>query len=128
MENKKIKNFYELEAWQKAQNLTLQIYNITKNFPKEELFGITNQLRRAAASIMANIAEGFARFHFKDKIKFYYMARASSAEVQSFLFLTKALKYIDQLTLQQLSAQCEESARLINGLINSINNNHAPSY
>ncbi|MFH0814516.1 MAG: four helix bundle protein [Candidatus Falkowbacteria bacterium] len=127
MENKKIKNFYELEAWQKARDLTLQIYNITKTFPKEELFGITNQLRRASASIMANIAEGFARFHFKDKIKFYYMARASAAEVQSFLFLSEALRYIDQPTLQKLSAQCEESARLINGLINSINNNN-PSY
>lgn len=80
----KIQNFYELNAWKKAHELVLEIYKITKNFPKDELFGIISQLRRAACSIAANIAEGFERYHFNDKIRFYYQARGSVAEVQKF--------------------------------------------
>ena len=79
---KKINNFYDLEAWKISHGLVLEIYKITKSFSKEEMYGITSQIRRAASSITANIAEGFARYHFKDKIRFYYQARASVAEVQ----------------------------------------------
>ncbi|MEK7067831.1 MAG: four helix bundle protein [Patescibacteria group bacterium] len=89
----RIKNFYDLEAWRKAHQLVLEIYKITKFFPKEELYGIISQLCRAACSITANIAEGFARYHFKDKIRFYYQARGSVAEVQNFLILAKVTSY-----------------------------------
>ena len=68
---KEIKNFYDLDAWKQAHILVVEVYRITENFPKEELYGIVSQLRRAVSSITANIAEGFARYHFKDKIRFY---------------------------------------------------------
>jgi four helix bundle protein len=85
MDNR-IKNFYDLDAWKKTHKLVLEIYQITKDFPKDEAYGIIGQLRRAASSITANIAEGFSRYHFKDKIRFYYQARGSIAEVQNFYF------------------------------------------
>ena len=93
MENS-IKNFYDLEAWKKGHALVLSIYKITESFPKEETYGIISQLRRASSSITANIAEGFARYHFRDKIRFYHNARGSVAEVQNFLLLAKDLKFI----------------------------------
>ena len=116
----KIKNFYNLEAWKQAHQLILEIYKITKNFPKEELYGLVSQLRRAASSITANIAEGFARFHYKDKIRFYYQARASVAEVQNFLLLAKDLNYINFETCKKLGEKANDAARLINGLIRSL--------
>lgn len=79
--NTMIKNFYDLVAWQRGYQLVLDIYKITKDFPKEEMYGIVSQLRRAASSITANIAEGFERYHFKDKTRFYYQSRGSIAEV-----------------------------------------------
>ncbi len=117
---KEIKNFYDLEAWQKGHLLVLEIYKITKNFPEEEKFGITSQIRRAAASITANIAEGFARFHFNDKIKFYLNSRGSAAEVQNFLLLTKDLGFINLDICKNLGSAAAEVRKLINGLIRSI--------
>lgn len=76
-----ISDFYNLDAWKAGHILALGIYDTSKNFPKEEMFGITSQIRRASFSVTANIAEGFARYHFKDKIRFYHNARGSIAEV-----------------------------------------------
>ena len=115
-----IKNFNDLDAWKKSHNLVLEIYKITKDFPKEELYGVVSQLRRAASSITANIAEGFARYHFKDKIRFYHQARGSAAEVQNFLMLAKDLKYISQGKCKELEEQTKDAMQLINGLIRSI--------
>jgi len=115
----KIRNFYDLEAWKKGHLLALNIYKMTKNFPREEIYGITSQLRRAASSIAANIAEGFARYHFKDKTKFYYNARGSVAEVQNFLLLAKDLSYIDLKTCNEFVEKANEISKLINGLIRS---------
>lgn len=118
----KINNFHDLDAWKKAHSLTLEIYKITKDFPKEEKYGITSQIRRAASSIGANIAEGFARYHFKDKIKFYYQARGSVAEVQNFLLLAKDLGLIEEKICKNLGEKANDVRRLINGLIKSIEN------
>lgn len=120
MGNKPINNFTDLEAWNKAHLLVLDVYKISKNFPKDELYGITNQLRRAASSVTANIAEGFARYHFKEKIKFYYNSRGSVAEVQDFLLLAKDLNYINEKECNELFDRCNEVGRLVNGLIKSI--------
>ena len=115
-----IKNFYDLDAWKKGHKLAIDIYKITNNFPKEEKYGIISQLRRAASSVTANIAEGFERYHFKDKTRFYYQARASAAEVQNFLLLSKDLKFINIETCRELGEAGNEVRKLINGLIRSI--------
>ena len=115
-----IKNFYDLGAWKLSHLLVLEIYKITKNFPKEELYGIVSQLRRVASSMTANIAEGFARYHFKDKIRFYYQARGSVAEVQNFLILAKDLEFIRTDVCKALLLQTDDSRKFINGLIRSI--------
>jgi len=116
--NNKINNFYELDAWKKGYILVLEIYKITKEFPKEELYGIVSQLRRAASSITANISEGFARYHYKDKVRFYHQARGSAAEVQNFLILASDLlpeKY--SLNLDDMG----EGSYAVNQWIDSLN-------
>jgi len=118
--SEKIKDFYELNAWKKAHEFVLEIYKITKKFPKEELYGITSQLRRAASSIGANIAEGFSRYHYNDKIKFYHNARGSLSETQNFLFLAKDLSFLIEKEFKYLFGFSEEVNKLINGLIRSI--------
>ncbi len=115
-----IKDFYNLDAWQKAHELVLKVYLKTKDFPKEELYGITSQIRRAAFSISANIAEGFNRYHYNDKIRFYHNARGSVSEVQNFLFLSKELQFLNEADFKQLFDLCEQANKLINGLIRSI--------
>lgn len=116
----KIKEFFELDAWQKGHVLVLEVYKITNDFPKEELYGIVSQLRRAASSITANIAEGFERYHFNDKRKFYYQARGSAAEVTNFIFLARDLSFVTPEMSHTILGQAEEVRRLLNGLIRSI--------
>lgn len=70
-----IKDFTDLNAWKEGHKFVLGIYELTNNFPKDERFGLISQLRRAAVSITSNIAEGFSRYYFKDKVRFYYIAR-----------------------------------------------------
>ena len=116
---KEVRNFDDLEVWQKAHHLTLEIYKITKDFPKVEIFGITNQLRKVASSISANISEGFERYYPKDKSRFYYQARGSIAEVQNFLLLARDLGFIDNQAFQRLYEQTNTTRQLLNGLIRS---------
>ncbi len=120
MDTKKIKDFYDLDAWQKANKLIIEVYKVTKKFPRDELYGITSQLRRAASSITANIAEGFSRYHFNDKIRFYHNARGSVSEAQSFFFLSKDLGYLALSDFDELFNSSKEVGMLINGLIRSI--------
>lgn len=115
-----ISNFYDLDVWQKAHSLVLDIYKITELFPQSELFGIISQIRRAVTSITANVAEGFERFHFKDKIKFYHQARGSLGEVENFLILSRDLKFISSEQYEMFAIKIKEIRKLINGLINSI--------
>jgi len=91
-----IKHFTDLIAWQKNHQLVLEIYKITKKFPKDELFGLTSQIRRAVVSITSNIAEGYGRYYFKEKIRFYTISRGSSTEVQNHLIIAKDLGYITE--------------------------------
>ena len=116
----KIKHFYDLEVWKEAHALSLEIYRITELFPKKEAYGITDQLRRASSSVGANIAEGCGRFHYKEKIKFYYNARGSAYEVQNFLFLSKDLEYADKKKAREIFLKYEDLMKQINSVINSI--------
>lgn len=99
--------------------MTLLIYIITKDFPTDEKYGLISQMRRASSSIGANIAEGFERYHFKDKIRFYYQARGSIAEIQNFLLLSRDLKFITQTDFITLGLLTKDSFKLLNGLIRS---------
>ena len=115
-----IKSFFELDCWKYAHKFVLAIYAITKKFPGDERFGVVSQLRRAAASITANIAEGFDRFHYKDQIKFYYQSRGSLAETQNFLVLSKDLAYIEQGELTDLLEETIVIYKLLNGFIRAV--------
>lgn len=112
-------SFYNLNCWKSAHKLTLDIYRITKTYPKEEVFGITNQIRRAASSVSANIAEGQGRYHYKDKKRFYYQARGSLLEVHSFLILSKDLHFINKQDFLVTSNQLTTLLKQINALIKS---------
>lgn len=122
MTNSSIRHFADLIAWQKSHYLTLKVYQLTNNFPKEEMFGLISQLRRAASSITCNIAEGYGRYHYNDKIRFYYQARGSNMEVQNLLILSNDLGYIDKNIYQELKSLAYEGYKLLNGLINSTGN------
>ncbi len=122
-----VKNFYDLIAWQKARELTKDIYEITKKFPKEELYGITSQSRRAIISVCSNIAEGFGRFFYKDKVRFYYQTRGSIQEVQSLLMNAYDLVYISKEIYIDLFNKSMSVLKLINGLIASVGIKPDPS-
>ncbi len=119
---KTINTFEDLEAWQVSHRFILEIYRITKKFPKDELYGLVSQLRRAALSVTSNIAEGFSRYQYTDKIRFHYNARGSASEVKNCLILSRDLRYIKEEECRILVDEAERSLRLINGLIRSIEN------
>ena len=120
MNNKNsVKNFTDLDAWQINYKLVKEIYVVIKDFPKYEFFGLTSQLRKSASSITANIAEGFGRFHYIDKTRFYFQARGSNTEVQNHLILARDLEYLSKDKFVQLNDLAIRGHKLICGLIRS---------
>ncbi|MBU0597398.1 four helix bundle protein [Patescibacteria group bacterium] len=115
-----IKSFKDLDAWKEGHKFVLGIYTIASKLPKKEQFGLISQMERAAVSITSNIAEGFSRYYFKDKIRFYYMARGSVSELQNLLTIALDLDYIKEKLYKELFDQSTRILSLINGLINSI--------
>jgi four helix bundle protein len=118
-EKPEIKHFVDLDAWQVNREVVLVIYKITKKFPKDEKFGLTSQLRRASVSIITNIAEGWGRFHYKDKVRFYHQARGSNTEVQSLLIVAKDLGYISEEEFDEMKVLIFRGFKVLNGLIRS---------
>lgn len=112
-----IKSFEDLEVWQLSKNLAIEVYRITKDFPKDEVFGITSQIKRAALSIPANIAEGFGRYHYLDKAKFYLNSRGSLLELKSHLLIASDLKFIDQVVTDDLISDIDRLGVKINNFI-----------
>ena len=112
-----IKSFEDLPVWKDARKFTNKIYNLTNKFPKEEIYGLTSQIRRAAVSIMSNIAEGFDRRSDKELTNFLSIARASSSEVQNDLYIALDLNYISQTEFNQLYQEAKKIAKQINGLM-----------
>ena len=117
MENKKIQSFTDLEVWRKTHSLVLMIYKITKNFPKQEIFSLTNQMCRAAVSITSNIAEGFARQSFKEKLQFYYIALGSLTELQNQVLIAKDLGYLNQADFNKIVKQTIVFHKMLNAFI-----------
>ena len=115
--NKKYKTFEDLSVWRKAKDLVLEIYRCTKSFPKEELYSLTSQIRRSALSITANIAEGFGRYHYLDKNKFYYNARGSLEELRSHLIISKELLYVSSDIFFELNNHLNEISEELNKVI-----------
>jgi len=113
----KIRSFRDLDAWKEGHRLVLEIYKTTKSFPKEEMFGLSNQLRRSAVSITSNIAEGFSRKSLKEKIQFYSMAKASNTELQNQLLIARDVGYLNEEKFKQLEEQSIRVNKLISGLI-----------
>lgn len=95
----------------------LLIYKETKSFPKNELFSLTNQVRRAAVSITSNIAEGFSRNSWKEKMQFYATARGSLTEVENQLLIARDVGYMSRSTFSDLANQCVRTGKLLTGLI-----------
>lgn len=115
----KIRSFTDLRAWREGHNLVLAIYDITKNFPREEQFGLTNQIRRAAVSVTSNISEGFSRQSYKEKSQFYSMALGSLTELQNQLLISRDIKYLDKENFSKIAEQTVIVSKLLNGLIKS---------
>jgi len=113
-------SYRDLIVWQKAMKFVTEIYAVTKRFPSEERYGITNQLRRAAVSVPSNIAEGQARFSQKEFHHFLSQARGSLVEVETQLLISNDLKYLQPAKANDLLAAAEELGRILNGLIASI--------
>jgi four helix bundle protein len=115
----KIQSFKDVIAWQKAYELTKLIYKHTKNFPNEEKFGLTSQIRRSAVSVVSNIVEGFARLGIKDGLSFYNIANASLEELKCQLMLGFDFGYIDKRGFDEVWVSAEEASKVLRGWMNS---------
>ena len=111
-----VKSFEELNAWRKAHELVLAVYRVTAKFPKDERFGVVSQLRRAASSIPANIAEGFGRRSTKDFLRYLEISGGSLEETRYFLRLSLDLHYLEEAEFKSLRESCDEVGRLLGGL------------
>jgi four helix bundle protein len=114
-----VKEFSDLESWKEAHQLALYVYQLTKKFPNDELFGLVNQLKRASVSITSNISEGFGRYGYKDKLRFYYIASGSLSEVKNQLVLSRDLNFIDNAEYDFVINLANKSHRLLKELIRS---------
>jgi four helix bundle protein len=113
----KITSFKDLETWREAHKLVLMIYEMTQVFPNYEMFGMTQQIRRAAVSVSSNIAEGFSRFTPKDKTRFYFIARGSLTEIENQLIISKDIGYITDNVFTSLTEQITIVNKLLYGMI-----------
>ena len=114
------KSYRDLIAWQKAIQLVTDIYKATRQFPKEEIYGLTSQIRRAAVSVPSNIAEGQARLSKLEFKNFLSHARSSLVEVETQLLIARNLGYLSEPAAGQLLEQTTEVARILNGLLNTV--------
>jgi four helix bundle protein len=110
-------SYSQLDVWKKARLLVIEIYKMTANFPKEELYGLTSQMRRAAVSIPSNIAEGCGRQYKKETIQFQFIARGSQYELETELYLSFDLGYITKEQLDKAIELLIESRKLVSGFI-----------
>jgi four helix bundle protein len=115
-----LRDYTKIAAWKAADDLAVVVYVSTKSFPKEEIYGLSNQIRRAAYSVPANIAEGSARESRKDYLHFLFIARGSLTEVQYFLHLAHRLEYLSDDEREHLQAQVKDTFVKLHGLIKAV--------
>jgi len=111
-------NYNDLDVWKECRKLVSTIYVISKSFPKDETYGLTNQIRRASISVISNIAEGTGRNTTKDSLQFFYISRGSLFEAEAQLFIAKDLDYLSEEQLKEILLQCTSCKKLLNGFIN----------
>ncbi len=115
-----MKNYKDLQVWQKAFDLSASVYGITKKFPKEEIFGITSQMRRCSVSVVSNIAEGHGRGSNKEFSRFLKISIGSCNELETQVLLSEKMKYIDKEKSLEFQESCNEIIKMIHGLIKKL--------
>ena len=115
-----MRDYRKIEAWKKADDLTVSVYQVTREFPREERYGITSQIRRSAYSVPANIAEGSARQTKREYLQFLYIARGSLTETQYFVHLSNRLRYLKEPEFQELSEAIKLTFGNLHGLIKAV--------
>src|SRR5260370_39601970 len=121
-------SYRDLIAWQKAKSVALDGYRCTRRVPRDEGYGLSSQMRRAAVAVPSNIAEGKGRYSQKEFVQFLYHARGSLLELQTQLSIARELEYIDLAAFKSLESQTEELGRILNGLINPFLNSSRRAY
>ena len=120
MMESKIRNFRDLKVWQLGMDIVEDVYAITKNFPKEEIYGLTAQMRRSAVSMPSNVAEGFTRRHNKENVQFLYIALGSSAELETQIEISIRLDYLSKAAsdavLEKINHWCRMTMNLLKKL------------
>ncbi len=116
-EKKKIGGFEDLDAWKEGHKLVISLYSTTRSFPKDELFALTSQMRRAGVSITSNIAEGFGRETYKDKSHFYQMSLGSILEIQNQLIIARDVNYLNEDAFYEIMEQAKKVEAICRGLI-----------
>jgi len=117
MKKKTIQSFTDLKAWKEGHRLVILIYKTTNSFPKKETFSLIDQIRRAATSVTSNIAEGFGRQTYKEKVQFYYQAKGSLAEVKNQLLIAEDVGYLANEDFQEIAEQANTTGKILQGLI-----------
>ena len=120
-----LSSYKELKVWQKSYDLCLEIYRITTKFPKDERYGLTSQIRRAAVSVPSNIAEGYGRKTTPDYIRALYIAYGSICELETQIMLSSDLHYIEKKKLEKLNSDIAEVERMLKALIKSLEIKHS---
>lgn len=116
----KIQSYKQLKIWQKGIEIVKDIYQITEKFPKEELYGLTSQMRRAAISTPSNIAEGFKRFHSKEYKQFLHISLGSLAELDTQCIIAKELGFMKEEDLSMISEKIDHICKMISSLLNKL--------
>jgi four helix bundle protein len=122
-----VKTYKELGVWRKAVDLTTEVFRITRHFPDDENFGLTSQIRRAAVSIPANIAEGWGRGTTREYLKFLLISRGSLMELETHDIISARLGYLSKEETAGLNARVDEIGRMLNGLIQKLRNREVAS-
>ena len=115
-----MRDYTKIEAWKLADDLTVSVYELTRSFPKEEIYGLTSQLRRASYSVPANIVEGATRDSKKDYLHFLYIARGSLSETRYFIHLAGRLQYLSAQDVERMQGQTTAALACLHGLIRAV--------
>lgn len=118
-DKKKIEHFTDLDVWKLGRELLKDVYEITKRYPQDELYGLVSQIRRATISVTSNIAEGMGRYSYRERIRFLYNSRGSLFEIENLLYLSADLEYLNQDKFVALLGKVERTRKILNAFITS---------